>query len=149
MMTQSIQNQTIQKLPSSAQQLPVHVAAVGLDPHQFVAMVSSSGGGAVQLTLRGDIDLAVRAQFRAIIETLFDGERLNALLIDMTAVTFLDCGGIGVLIAGRQLAVDAGGAYRVVNDSGIVARVLEMTGVRPFLDYSSALTDGSQLAART
>lgn len=112
-------------------------------PHRFGATVSSAGGGVVRLALRGEVDLAVCDRLRQIIEARVVADGVKALLIDMAAVTFLDCSAIGVLVAGRHLAADIGCGYRVVNANGIVARVLELTRVRPLLELSLTGAEGA------
>ena len=57
--------------------------------------------------------------------------------MDLDAVTFVDSGGIGVLVKGFHSASEAGCGYKVVNPQGIVRQVLEITGV------FTALTDGA------
>jgi len=129
-MTQRIQDAAASSPPTATG------APCDVDSRQFKATISTTAGGVRRLTLSGDIDLAVRDQLRQIIEARLVGEGVKALLIDMAAVTFLDCGGIGALITGRHLAADIGCEYRVVNARGIVARVLDLAGVWPVLQLS-------------
>jgi hypothetical protein len=49
--------------------------------------------------------------------------------VDLARVTFLDCAGIGALVAGRNTAAGRGCGYTVVNPQRQVRRVLELTGV--------------------
>ena len=136
----------IQRLPVG-DGVPRGDGTAGIGLRQFEAIGSSVGCGVIQLTLRGDIDLGVRDQLRQIVAAhlLVDGARL--LLIDLVGVTFLDCCGIGVLMAGRNRAAEVGCGYRVKYGTGIVARILETTGVAPFLEYSLAPAEGGAPAA--
>jgi anti-anti-sigma factor len=47
----------------------------------------------------------------------------------MSAVTFIDASGIGVLLAARRLAVDAGGSLTVRAPSWAVRRVTGVLGL--------------------
>jgi hypothetical protein len=51
------------------------------------------------------------------------------VVVDLSRVTFLDCAGIGALVAGRNTAVRRGHRYTVVNPQHQVRKVLELTGV--------------------
>jgi anti-anti-sigma factor len=56
-------------------------------------------------------------------------QRPDLLDIDLSGVTFLDCTGLGALIAVRNAAIEAGGQMRLSHPQPIVRRVLEVTGV--------------------
>jgi anti-sigma B factor antagonist len=143
----SVMTQRLQWVPASRKQADPSTSP-DIGPRRFGASVSSAGGGVVRLTLSGEIDLAVRGRLRHVVEARLAGEGVSALLIDVAAVTFLDCGGIGVLIAGRHHAADIGCGYRVVNARGIVARVLDLTGVRSFLELPLAGAEGGTAAGK-
>jgi anti-anti-sigma regulatory factor len=49
--------------------------------------------------------------------------------IDLAGVTFMDCTGLGVLVAARQAVLRTGGHLRVTNPQPIVRSVLELTGL--------------------
>lgn len=85
--------------------------------------------GLVTLAPAGDVDLgAVDPLGSAIQDTLHTPDRI-AVVVDLARVTFLDCAGIGALVAGRNTAVSRGCDYTVVNPQRQVRLVLELTGV--------------------
>jgi anti-anti-sigma regulatory factor len=49
--------------------------------------------------------------------------------VDLAGVTFLDCTGLGALVAVRNAAIRAGGQMRVSHPQPIVRRVLKVTGL--------------------
>ncbi|WP_433299218.1 STAS domain-containing protein [Actinoplanes sp. CA-030573] len=55
------------------------------------------------------------------------------IVVDVEHVTLMDSASIRALLACRGLALAAGGSLRVANDSGIVARVLDITDARRLL----------------
>jgi anti-anti-sigma factor len=85
--------------------------------------------GVVTLAPAGEVDMgAVGALGSALLDALSAPERVD-VVVDLTRVTFLDCAGIGALVAGRNTAVSRGCGYTVVNAQQQVRRVLELTGV--------------------
>jgi anti-sigma B factor antagonist len=92
--------------------------------------------GETRLVLVGEIDLAAHDALLAEILQVVNGSAIE-LVVDLDAVTFVDSGGVGVLVKGFHSASEAGCGYKVVNPQGIVRQVLEITGVLP------ALTDGA------
>jgi anti-anti-sigma factor len=91
-----------------------------------------AGDGATVLVVAGEVDMTTVQPLRtAIVEVLDRGA--PELVVDLDAVTFLDSTGISVLVLGRRTATGTGARYRVVNARDMVARVLEVTGVRDFL----------------
>lgn len=89
------------------------------------------------IALVGEIDLATAPLLRTALEQcLRDG--MSTIDIDLAAVTFCDCYGLGVLLDASQHAFAAGGALRLRHPSAAVARLLALTGTgcllsgRPF-----------------
>ena len=56
------------------------------------------------------------------------------VVVDLARVTFLDCAGIGALVAGRNSAVRQGRGYTVANPQRQVIRILGLTGVLTVLN---------------
>jgi anti-anti-sigma factor len=56
-------------------------------------------------------------------------QRPDLLDVDLAGVTFLDCTGLGALVAVRNAAIRAGGQMRVSHPQPIVRRILEVTGL--------------------
>jgi anti-sigma B factor antagonist len=92
--------------------------------------------GETHLVLAGEIDLAAHESLLAEILHVVNGSTTE-LVVDLGEVTFVDSGGIGVLVKGFHSATEAGCGYKVVNPQGVVRQVLEITGV------FTALTNGA------
>jgi anti-sigma B factor antagonist len=84
----------------------------------------------VTVTISGEIDIATS---RAMREALAAGPGPAHLEVDMSAVTFMDASGIGVLLAARQQAVDGGGSLTVRAPSGAVRRLTAVLGLDELL----------------
>jgi anti-anti-sigma factor len=71
------------------------------------------------------------------------------LAINLAGVTFMDCGGVQVLLAIRQRAQLLGGQLRVVSTSPPVRRVLEIIGLNTVLAGANDSTVDSIRSAST
>lgn len=92
--------------------------------------------GHVRVTLAGECDLAVRDQLHTILK---DAVRSSPLVIvDLEAVDFLDSSGVHGLIVAHHEARARGGRVTVVNPTGAVASVLDITGVAELLGPRAA-----------
>lgn len=81
--------------------------------------------GPSELVLAGDIDMAAEEAFRASLEThgLSDG-----LVLDMSAVTFMDSTGLGIILAAAANR-DAASPLVLERPSSAVTKVLELAGI--------------------
>ena len=86
-------------------------------------------GRVVTLTPAGEVDLCCAGALRAAIQDTLRTPHPVDVVVDLGRVSFLDCAGIGALVAGRNTAVRRGRGYRVVNLQPLVRHVLDLTGV--------------------
>ena len=86
------------------------------------------GPGRVRLSVSGVIDLRCRDDLRNRLLAMISIDHVDDVLIDLDLVEFLDCSGIGALVAGRNAADAAGSRFQVRNPRGVVATVMELTG---------------------
>jgi anti-sigma B factor antagonist len=84
----------------------------------------------VSVTISGEIDIATSP---AMGDALAAGRGPAHLEVDMSAVTFMDASGIGVLLAARQRAVDGGGSLTLRAPSWAVRRVTGILGLDELL----------------
>ncbi|RZU46606.1 SpoIIAA-like anti-anti-sigma regulatory factor [Krasilnikovia cinnamomea] len=88
----------------------------------------------VRLIATGEIDMASAEQVTAAAGKALTTHTPAHLIIDLTAVTFLDSTGIAALLAARHLAEEQSCTLRVTGIHGIVERVLDVTGLLGVLD---------------
>ncbi|GAA1387875.1 MULTISPECIES: STAS domain-containing protein [Catellatospora] len=81
------------------------------------------GGGCLHVA--GEIDLAVHERLRAALHRVL-AMRPRRLVVDLAQVTFLDAGGVGVLVQAAAAAQAARIPFRVRGADGIAARVLAL-----------------------
>jgi len=98
-----------------------------------ISVASGGPDGSRTLTIGGEIDLAGIDALREAITTAVERDSVRRLTLDLDEVTFLDSSGIGTLVSGRNLAIGHGAVLSVVNATGMVRAVLELTGVLAIL----------------
>ena len=82
----------------------------------------------VTLALAGEVDMDAVDPLTSALEDALSTPGPVGVVVDLAMVTFMDCAGIGALVAGRNAAAARGCGYTVVNPRRQVRRVLELTG---------------------
>ncbi|GIF96050.1 STAS domain-containing protein [Catellatospora citrea] len=105
-----------------------------------VADVDVPGGDPREavVALSGEIDLTVRDE---LLDTLCSAIRtagVTRVVVDLAQVSFMDSTGLHVLITARERALGSGVAFHVVGATGIVRRVLAVTGLLKLLAGETA-----------
>jgi anti-anti-sigma factor len=80
------------------------------------------------LRLHGELD-ASQADWLADLLGVAADQRPRELIVDLSALDFLDCGALAVLVAARQRLADHDGRLVVTGARPIVARLLAVTGL--------------------
>jgi anti-sigma B factor antagonist len=94
------------------------------------------------LLLSGEFDIAGADQVMRLAEaTLNNGGTGTELVLDLSAVTFIDSTGIGTLVAVRNLAVERQVVTRLRRPSPAVASLLALTAVDRLFEGTSLGTD--------
>jgi anti-sigma B factor antagonist len=93
--------------------------------------------------LRGDFDSYSATRVRRLLETYTQAEK-PTLLVDLTAVEYIDSAGLGVLVAALKQATDRSGSLALVNPSVGVARVLRVTGLDTLFTIFSDETEAQR-----
>ena len=85
--------------------------------------------GTVRVAIDGEIDLAVHERLRDVLTTALDARPAVELVVDLTATTFLDASGIGILLQAQHEARRTGRRLRITNPQHpAVRQVLQITG---------------------
>lgn len=102
-------------------------------PEQLSIQAVHLSAGTARITVAGEIDLATTDELRAgLLHALVTGLP-HHLEVDLTGVTFIDCGGLTVLIVASQVAARTGCRLEVINPSPFARRMLETTGLAGIL----------------
>ena len=113
---------------------PLHIVAVGRWSPTTVTLAAV-----------GEVDMATAP---VLLERLIGVLRVDhpeVVEVDLTGVRFLDCAGVGALVAARNAALQVGCRLRVCHLQPIVHRVLEITGLLGALTASTVLADGRRV----
>jgi anti-sigma B factor antagonist len=89
--------------------------------------------GSVRLDVGGDLDLTARSSLVGHVELLLDNPAVTGVVIDLSAVDFIDSSCIGALVGCKHTADKLGRTLRVQGARGQVDEVFEMTGVAAVL----------------
>lgn len=89
--------------------------------------------GVVTLTLVGALDEADVVPRTREARELLRPAGVHRLVVDLTAVSFVDSSGLGLLVNLRQLAEDRGAHFVLHNVPRRVTRLLELTGLMGYL----------------
>jgi anti-sigma B factor antagonist len=92
---------------------------------------TQEGAGHVRVTLTGECDLAVRDELHSVLESAVNAAPL--VIVDLGRLDFLDSSGVHGLVVAHLEAQARGGRVALVNPSGSVADVLDITGVGTLL----------------
>jgi anti-anti-sigma factor len=98
---------------------------------QFSVQVHDRQGLTV-VGLAGELDVEPAADLRMLFDTLVEDRQVN-VLVDLHLLTFCDSVGLSALIHGFHACRSAGGSFRLTGDTGLVSRLLRVTGVRGIL----------------
>jgi anti-sigma B factor antagonist len=93
----------------------------------FSATTRAVNGVSV-VDVAGEVDVYSAPELAERLNELFDaGDRV--VVVDLTAVSFLDSTGLGTLVAGRNRADEAGGQLPLVGSGDRVLKLFRITGL--------------------
>jgi len=107
--------------------MPTTTPSLVTVPAQLHIDTSHPSPATARVTVAGEVDLATTPMLRERLLRVLRDQRPDLLDVDLAGVTFLDCTGIGALVAVRNAAVHAGSQMRVSHPQPIVRWVLEVT----------------------
>jgi anti-sigma B factor antagonist len=82
--------------------------------------------GVSVLTVTGEIDMATAPDLRERLVAQ-EADKVSAIVVDLTGVSFIDSTALGVLVAAHRRQEDAGGTFKLVVTEPRVLKVLEIT----------------------
>ena len=114
--------------------------------------------GCAIVAVTGDVDISTSPDLREALAGVLDATNgtggYRAVVVDLSAVRFVDSTGLGVLVGAYTAVRNAGGRLAVVNDHAAVLKVFTITalhevlGVHPTLPKAlDAVNDSSRPAA--
>jgi len=103
----------------------------------FAVTKHVDGAGVSRLLVAGELDQDTGDTLTSLIVNAAEQHGVSTVVVDLRQATFLAAAGVRALLRGHDAAVRMGRAFRVVNATGIVHRVLELTGVQETLADSA------------
>ncbi|WP_433854833.1 STAS domain-containing protein [Streptomyces kronopolitis] len=96
---------------------------------------SRAAGGTTLLEIRGELDILAVSVLSDALDDLTGAQGVD-LVLDVRAVTFIDCAGLSLLSRARHRTRQRGGRLRLAgaDGDGSVARLLRMTGLEDSFD---------------
>lgn len=91
------------------------------------------------LRLEGELDVSTTAQLRAALNQQLVDEAQVHLVVDLTALTFMDSSGLGTLVRAQRQARGLRGSFAVVCPDGPVLKVMALTGLTHVLRVHDTL----------
>jgi anti-sigma B factor antagonist len=101
----------------------------------FEATIAWDGDRAI-VALSGECDVTVRHEFAAVLAEAVSSSQV--VVVDLSGLAFLDSSGINELVSAYRTARDARVGLYARNATGMVATVLEVTGVGELLSQRAA-----------
>ena len=86
-------------------------------------------GTVLKIKLRGEIDHHSAVAVRTAIDDMIRSKRPKELIIDMSAVDFMDSSGLGLIMGRLAKASEIGTSLAVANPSPRAAKMLKMAGL--------------------
>jgi len=109
----------------------------------FRTSLNDDGGTVISAT--GRLDMVAAPQFKALVQSAVR-EAAMPVIVDLTAVQFIDSTGLGALISGLRAARQAGSDLRIAGAGTQVLSVLAMTRIdkviHPYSSVEAALRAG-------
>jgi anti-sigma B factor antagonist len=91
--------------------------------------VAPRADGVLEVDLNGEIDYTNAAPVNEVIRAAVAESAPTTVRVDLTAVTFLDSSGIGVIVTALKAAHAAGAGFRVRGPNPKILGQLEITGL--------------------
>jgi anti-sigma B factor antagonist len=93
----------------------------------FTHHVHADSAGLV-VAVSGEMDLTVAGAFEDTVQRLIAGRRPGLVRIDLGGLEFLDSTGVSVLVRLWRMARRENCSLRVINPTGVVRQILDVTG---------------------
>lgn len=89
--------------------------------------------GVLRIKLIGEIDHHSARTIREEIDKEIYFYRAKTVLMDLSAIDFMDSSGLGLILGRHTKAVELGGKLKLVNPSISVMRILELAGTEKII----------------
>lgn len=96
---------------------------------QDFSLSTRRDAGDVVVSIEGELDATTAPPLRAILSDLIDGQGNLSLVLDLSAMSFVDSIGLGVFAGAAKRLRTKGGELVLSSPSGPASRLFELTGI--------------------
>jgi stage II sporulation protein AA (anti-sigma F factor antagonist) len=96
--------------------------------------VCDSAGEQLLIRVRGEIDHHSAAAIRNGIDSALFEKRPRRLILDMSAVTFMDSSGLGLIMGRLSVVRELGGELTVKDPSEAIGRIIRLAGMEDVIN---------------
>jgi stage II sporulation protein AA (anti-sigma F factor antagonist) len=100
------------------------------------------------VTVAGDLDLETAPHLRAAVDAELERSQAAHLLLDLSAVGFLDSSGLGAILGRYRTVTAAGGRMGIAGARDAVRRVLRLSGIARIISLYATSETGLRDLAR-
>jgi anti-anti-sigma factor len=105
-----------------------------------LTLETSSRGKAAVLSVTGDIDMQTAGALRDRLTEL-QASGASYVVVDVSAVDFLDSSALGALVSAARAQAEAGGVLRVASPRPHVRKILQITRLMDVLGVADSIED--------
>ena len=98
-------------------------------------------GTALKIKLRGEIDHHSAVAVRTAIDDMIRSKRPHELIIDMSAVDFMDSSGLGLIMGRYALMKEIGGLLRVADPSPATEKIMKLAGMERIIRIERTMAE--------
>ena len=104
----------------------------------------------LRIKLRGEIDHHSAAAVRGAIDDMIRAKRPRELVIDMSAVDFMDSSGLGLIMGRYAIMKEMGGLVSVLDPNSATEKIMRLAGLERIvkIKHTAQRSEGSHIHAR-
>lgn len=95
------------------------------------------------LYLTGELDMSNAEDLRTLIDRDIDRKRIRKVILDLSAVTFIDSSALGVILGRYKKLLALNGKIQIANASPHIYRILSVSGLPSIIEFTS---DGKEIS---
>ena len=103
----------------------------------FLVIITERHGQRSVLRLQGELDAANQDHLRRTVRTVLDHHSPQVLVLDLSALGFIDCAGLSAMIWAHQHLARHGHELVLTGIQPLVRRLLNLTGLDSYLHLSA------------
>ena len=98
------------------------------------------------LYLSGDLDMSNAEELRNLIDRDIDRKRIRHVILDLSAVSFIDSSALGVILGRYKKLLALDGKIQIANAPSHIYRILSVSGLPRIIEFISDGSDGKEIS---